>query len=486
MNEIIKSFMDRKILLSPEIFEKIKDDSYSDMIERYDNKNILVLTNELLEEKNQEDIIKIKEEYDKDRKVRIIKNYGEESGKRVVKDFVSHFKLRYNKIKNILINRPELQNTLSIIRGIEKNNENVSFIGIIFNKLITKNGDLSITLEDLTGRITFLVKRDKECFNIAKDLVLDEIIGVTGLIRNKTLYANNIFIPDIPYTKELKKSNEDGYAAFISDIHVGSNVFLEEDFEKFIKWINLELGDKKHKEKASKIKYLFIIGDLVDGVGIYPDQDLGLKIKDINEQYEKLAYYLGKIRKDISLIICPGNHDALRLSEPQPCLDKNIAKKIWELPNVFLVSNPALVNIHFSEDFDGFDVLMYHGSSMHYFVDNVESLRLGNAKDNPSLVAKFLLQRRHLAPTHGSSIYVPYKDNDHLVIDKIPDFFVLGEMHRPDELNYNNTTIINCSCWQSKTPYEEKMGNNPIPSIVTLVDLKNREISKIDFSKNDK
>ncbi len=484
MNKIIKSFMDKKILLSPDVIEDIKEDSYLDLINKYYNKEVIVLTKEILNDKKVE-VKKDLEEIKVERRVKIIKSYEAESRKREVKDFVSHFKARYNKIKNILINRQDLQNVLSINRAIEKNNEEVSFIGIIYDKNLTKNGNISIILEDLTGIITAIINKEKECFNLAKNLVLDEVIGVKGSIRNKVLFVNDIFIPDTPYNKELKKVDEEVYAAFISDIHVGNKVFLVNEFEKFIKWLNCELGNGKQKEIASKIKYLFLLGDLVDGIGIYPDQDLELDIKDIKEQYNKLAYYLSKIRKDISLIISPGNHDALRLSEPQPILDKFFAEKIYELQNAFLVSNPALVNIHSSDNFEGFNILMYHGNSLHYFIDNVESLRLGNARDNTSLASKFLLQKRHLAPTHGSNLYVPYKDNDPLVIDKVPDFFILGEMHRPDTINYNNTTIINCSCWQDKTPYQEKRGSNPLPARVPIVNLKTREVNIINFYDNE-
>ncbi|MDP6642430.1 MAG: DNA-directed DNA polymerase II small subunit [Candidatus Nanoarchaeia archaeon] len=485
MKEVIKSFMDKKILLSPDVIENINEDNL-DLIEELNEKNIIVLTNDLLNgDKEEKTEIKKDNRESIERKVKIVKSYEADPQKIEVKDFVSHFKSRYNKIKNILINRQDLQDVLSINKGIEKNNENISFIGLVFSKDLTKNGNIVIKLEDITGEITGIINQEKECFEIGKNLVLDEVIGVKGFIRNKVLFINNIYIPDTPYNKELKKSVDEVYAAFISDVHIGNKVFLKEEFEKFIEWINGELGDEKQKEISSKIKYLFLVGDLVDGIGIYPDQDKELIIPDIRGQYDLLADYLSKIRKDISLIICPGNHDAMRLSEPQPYLDKDLAKNVWALPNTFLVSNPALVNIHSSDDFSGFDVLMYHGNSLHYFIDNVDTLRFGNARDNASLAAKFLMQKRHLAPTHGSDVYMASKE-DNLVIEEIPDFFVLGEMHRPDSTNYNGTTIINCSCWQGKTPYQEKMGNNPLPARVSIVNLKTREINIIKFDENDK
>jgi len=258
-------------------------------------------------------------------------------------------------------------------------------------------------------------------------------------------------------------------------------MFLSNEFEKFVKWLNCEVGNEEQKKLAAKVKYLFIIGDLVDGVAIYPEQDQELEIKDIYEQYNQCARYLSMIRKDINIIICGGNHDALRLSEPQPCLDKRYAKAIYDLPNVTIVSNPAIVNIHSKEGFPGFDILLYHGYSFDYYVANIDSIKSNGGYERADLVMKFLLQKRHLAPTHGSSLYIPDVEEDALVIEKVPDFFVSGHIHKANISNYKNITMICCSCWQSKTTFQERVGHNPEPAKVPIVNLKTREVKLIGF-----
>ena len=231
-----------------------------------------------------------------------------------------------------------------------------------------------------------------------------------------------------------------------------------------------------------KIKYLFIIGDLVDGIGIYPEQDNELEIKDIIQQYDECAKYLTQIRKDITLIICGGNHDALRLSEPQPVLDKRYAQSIYSLPNAIFVSNPATVNIHAGKGFPGFNVLMYHGYSFDYYIANVESIRLNGGYDRSDLVMKHLLQKRHLSPTHSSTLYIPDEKRDPLVISKAPDFFITGHIHKTSVCNYKSTTMISGSCWQSKTAFQEKVGHNPEPARVPIVNLKTRDIRIVKFA----
>ena len=94
---------------------------------------------------------------------------------------------------------------------------------------------------------------------------------------------------------------------------------------------------------------------------------------------------------------------------------------------------------------------------------------------------KFLLQRRHLAPTHTSTLYIPDTAKDPLVIEKIPDFFVSGHIHKATTANYRNITLISGSCWQSKTSFQEKVGHNPEPSRIPIANLKTRKMKILKF-----
>ncbi len=420
----------------------------------------------------------------KSNEVIVLKNYIDEvNKKKTVGSFVNYFRSRYYTMRGLLIKRPDLVNTISISKVLnKKDREIVVLIGLVVDKRVTKNGNILLKLEDNTGSVNIIVNKTKEeLFKLAKDITLDEAIGVVGSNGEGIVFVNNLYLPDVPLNKEIKKSDEDVCVGVISDIHVGSKNFLEKEFLDFIEWLNGKGENKKHRELALKIKYLLIVGDLIDGVGIYPDQEKDLFILDVKDQYDKLAYYLSMIREDIKIIISPGNHDAMRLSLPQPILDKDLAEGIHKLKNVVLVTNPSYVNIGSSETFQGFDVLIYHGSSFHYYIDTVDSLRLGKARDYPSKVSEYLLKRRHLAPSHTSTLYIPDEREDPLIINKVPDIIVTGEMHRTDVSIYNNVVIINSSCWQSKTEYEEKTGNNPDPGKFPILNLKTREVNILKF-----
>ncbi len=418
-------------------------------------------------------------------RVKIVQQYHDKPKKRTPQDFVNYFNARYKALERILQTRQELQNLTSIARLTNKNDrETISLIGMIADKQTTKNENIMLTLEDPSGRIKVMVgKAKQEAYEMAKDLVLDEVIGITGATGNNIIFANSITIPDIPLTGELKKSPDEVYAAVLSCVHVGSKLFLHEEFDRFIRWLRGETGNEQQREIAKKVGYVFIAGDIVDGVGIYPNQEKELSITDIYEQYNEAARLFSRIPKHIALIFCPGNHDAGRISEPQPPLSPTYAKAMYQIPNAVIICNPSIVNIHGSETFPGFNVLLYHGYSFDDYGEIVPSIKNSgkNISDRTALIMKFLLQRRHLAPTHSSTLYIPDPEKDPLVLEQVPDLFIAGHIHKSNAASYRGISIVSGSCFQAKTPFQEKMGHEPDPGRVPLINLQTRAVKIMRF-----
>ncbi len=393
-----------------------------------------------------------------------------------IKDFVNYFRNRFLNMKNILQNNPRLNNLVSINK-LSKNRQGISVIGMVSDKRVTKNKNILLEIEDLTGKTRALINKNRpDLYKKSEEICLDSVVGFKGAGDREIIFVNDVVFPDAMLF-ERKKSSEDERALFIGDLHFGSKLFLKDSFEKFIKYLN---GEIPNTPEVNRIKYLFIVGDIVSGIGNYPSQEKDLEIPDLEEQFSQLTEMLEKIRKDIKIIISPGNHDGVRLMEPQPIHDEKYAWSLYNLKNVILTSNPSYINIGKKDNFSGFDVLTYHGFSYPYYADNIPSLIENTAMHAPDLIMKYLLKNRHLAPTHGSNQYFPGKE-DSLMIKKVPDIFVSAHTHKSAVSYYNNVLIISTSSWEDITPYEEKMGADPDFCKVPMVNLKTREVKILDF-----
>ncbi|MBI2044032.1 metallophosphoesterase, partial [Candidatus Pacearchaeota archaeon] len=285
-------------------------------------------------------------------------------------NFTTYFRNRFSDIKGILQEKKELDNLISINK-LSNTRQAFSIIGMVYDKQVTKNKNIILEVEDLTGKIKVLINQNKpDLYEKAEDIALDSVLGFKGFGNREIFFANDLFFPDV-FLPERKMSPVDEAAVFISDVHVGSMHFLERNLLQFIEYLNMKTPEA---EEASKIKYLFIVGDLVAGVGAYPGQENQLAIPNLEDQYKKAAELFSKIRKDIKIIIIPGNHDCVRLMEPQPPLDEKFAADLYKLENVIHSSNPSYITIGEKEDFPGFNILAYHGFSYPYYANNIPSL----------------------------------------------------------------------------------------------------------------
>jgi DNA polymerase II small subunit len=417
--------------------------------------------------------IENKPSFDFSNNVKIIETSPDISKSFELKDFVCYFRNRFSEMRAVLQEHSELDKLVSIGK-ISGSNQNISLIGIVYDKRITKNKNIIFEIEDLTGRIKVLINQNKpELYKLAEEITLDSVLGFKGSGNKDILFTNEIIFPDCTLP-ERKKSFVEEYALFIGDLHYGSKRFLRDNFLKFIDYIN---GDDP---EVSKIKYLFIAGDIITGVGNYPNQEPDLSIIDLEEQFIGVAELLGKIRKDIKIIISPGNHDCVRLMEPQPIFDEKFAWSLYELENVIITKNPSTVNIGSRENFSGFNVLNYHGFSFFYYAKTISHLIKQKAANKPELIMQYLLKNRHLAPTHTSVQYCPTEKDSHF-IREIPDIVVSGHTHKSAVSYYNNILVVSVSCWEAMTPYMEKMGSIPDFCKVPMVNLKTRAVKILDF-----
>jgi DNA polymerase II small subunit len=389
-------------------------------------------------------------------------------------DFTKYFNDRLTKIRKMLRQRRELAGAVSIARARTGGLARIPLIGIVTEVRATKNGHRLIELEDESGTVNILAPNSQaELLGAADTVIEDEVVGVICKPpgRGELLILESIIRPEVPMTSPQRRSTRPSAVAFLSDLHFGSKTFLHDDWERFLRWINLERGDARAKALAKKVRYLVVNGDVVDGIGIFPGQEDELAIKDAYEQYATAGEQLNRIRSDVKLFVLPGNHDLVRPAEPQPALPEKYRKLFPE--SATHVGNPCKLSV------EGVEILSYHGRSMDDWITRVAGL----SYDLPILAMKEMMQRRHMVPVYGLRTPIAPEHKDYLAIDTVPDVFVTGHVHAAGLGEHRGVTLINASCWQSQTAYQKMHGFSPDPGKVPVVELDTGQARMIDFHR---
>jgi len=388
-----------------------------------------------------------------------------------LENYIKYFRSRFHKIRKILRSRMD-SDSGSINQALRSpTNSKVKFICMLVEKRESTNG-IFLHVEDLeTNATVFIPSHNLNLYRKGQRLMLDQVICIHAVKgKDDFLIAEDIILPDLPLRKS-RRADLPVYAALLSDMHVGSKMFIEKVFRRFLSWLKGEVGNEYLKEISSHVKYIIIAGDIVDGVGIYPQQIRELEIDDIYKQYEAAARLIEEIPEYIEIVFIPGNHDACRRALPQPALPKEYAEALYEVREKYFFGNPCILSLH------GVKVLVTHGQSLDDVISTVPKMTF----ERPDEAMRFLLQCRHLAPAYGSRTLIASEPVDHLVIEEEPDIFHAGHVHRMSYSFYRGTIVVNSGAWQKQTEYQREMGHTPNPGIAPIIDLQSFRIFPIDF-----
>ncbi|UYP46213.1 hypothetical protein NEF87_002498 [Candidatus Lokiarchaeum ossiferum] len=365
---------------------------------------------------------------------------------------------KFHKLTKILKKRPEGHSLLDInmINRLE-NSVEVKFVGMVVEKRQTSKRNYLIEFEDLTGTCMTLVRQEpKELYDLMNYLLPDHVVIVDGYLsvnkktNSRIIMINKIIFPDSPNTHPINYPQEDLSICFVSDLHFGSKYWLEKEWNRFVDYLNCNMGSDKQVKQAGKIKYLCIAGDIVDGIGIYPNQDKHLFIKDIYKQYEATAEYLSQIPDYIQIIASPGDHDAVRKAVPNPAISKEMAPAMYEM-GISMVGCPTMVSLH------GIKVQMFHGTSL---IDMNMSIP-GMSHEDPCKTMNEFIRARDLTPTYGKKTEIAPLLEDWMIMSTLPDILHTGHLHKNGVGTYHGITTINSGCFQGQTDFQKSLGIEP-------------------------
>ena len=390
----------------------------------------------------------------------------------VFDDFLRYFRSRFEKMSGLFRQRIDTRSAGTIADALGSGaNGRGRFVCMVVEKR-EKGNRIFLTVDDYDEEATVLVNDSNPgLWQTARRVARDQVLFLeTRKSSGKLLVAENIVLPEIPDHRPGRAS-EEVYAVLVSDVHVGSKVFLEDSFQRVLGWLRGEVGDPGQREIADRVKYVMIGGDLVDGIGVYPRQEVDLKVPDIYEQYRLAAKFVGEVPEYMEVVLIPGNHDAVRQALPQPMIPRDFAGPVYDARRIVSLGDPSEVRL------EGVDFLLFHGTSLMDLISSVP----GFDYRRPVEVMEYQLRARHLAPEYGKNTPIGPEVEDWLVVERVPDVFISGHVHVPGSGVYRGTTIVNCGAWQGQTDYQKRMGLVPQPGLLPVINLQSLQVRMIDF-----
>src|SRR6266705_253301 len=274
-------------------------------------------------------------------------------------DFLRYFRSRFEKMSALFRQRIDTRSAGTISDALAGGtNGRGRFVAMVVEKR-EKANRIFLTVDDYDDEATVLVgDSNPSVWQTTRRISRDQVLFLeTRKSSGKLLVAENIVLPEIPDHKPGRAS-EEVYAVLISDVHVGSKVFMEDAFSRVLAWLKGDVGGPEQRHVSDRVKYVLIGGDLVDGIGVYPRQEVDLKVPDIYEQYRLAAKLVGEIPEHMDVVLIPGNHDAVRQALPQPAIPKEFAGPVYDSRRIVSLGDPSEVRL------DGVDFLLFHGTSL--------------------------------------------------------------------------------------------------------------------------
>ncbi len=376
------------------------------------------------------------------------------------------FTSRYRQLAPIVRNRPGLE-SVRAIGELKPSDAAQSLVGLVREvRTTSRQHHTLLTLDDESGSIEVLVPKGSAAGRLP--FLPDEVVGLKlrwGRGRDRLPLVVAVERPEVPAVRPRTRSAEGRRVVLLSDLHVGSKAFLDRDWGALVDFLR---GQGPNPELAGSVDTVVVAGDLVDGIGIYPNHERDVAIPDVVEQYVALGRRLNELPSRLTIIVIPGNHDAVSPAEPQPALPASLARRLG--PNVRALANPSTFSL------GGTVVTAYHGRGLDDLIPALPGARY----ERPTEVLRRVLQMRHLAPIYGQRTPIAPADRDGLVLEPVPDLLVTGHLHTYGVDRYRDVLMVSASAWQGETEYQRMRNIVPHPSQATVVDLANLAYATVD------
>jgi DNA polymerase II small subunit/DNA polymerase delta subunit B len=209
-----------------------------------------------------------------------------------VQDYVRNLNERYSFLQNILIKKLELPNMVSMDKASDGS---ASIIGIVKEKE-EKIENIIISLEDSTGEMKAVINK-----KLGEKIALDDVIALTGNIKDKILNVDRILFPDVPF-KPVAYTQDTVKVAFLPEKNVNADyIVFNNKVENRVKNKDVEITNPcifrinnvlflviAGSDPLEVLKKRYVNIDNADFI-IEPSPDIVFTDKDVNTNYKGIS-----------------------------------------------------------------------------------------------------------------------------------------------------------------------------------------------------
>ena len=388
---------------------------------------------------------------------------------RDVEEFIEHERDRVQRCLDLF------DGHVSSIQNVKKQapqDADVAVAGRVVRTGRTRSDNPKIIIEDFSGGELLTFFNDDSLSDLVDSVMVGDVVLIQGTVFRTddgfTMVSGHtpaheektgLNLPDIPRNNSRTRSSVEGKVALISDIHFGSQEFEPHKWNQFV----------DHVRETPAIRYVVVAGDMVEGINVYPGQEEELSIQRLDDQYEAAGRAFSDFPDDVEIVISTGNHDAVRLEEPQPPLRDEHQEHFPD--NCTFVGNPVQFTI------GGTRFLVYHGVSLHSIEEGIPAASIAD----PTTCMSPMLEKRQLAPNYNDAPRLSPEEQSYHVIEDVPDVFHTGHVHKFGLDTYRDSFVTNTGTWQGQTDFQKSKNISPDVGYVSVYDLQSKSMNVLHF-----
>lgn len=162
----------------------------------------------------------------------------------LMEEYHEYFLDRFRRLQKCLRQRIDAKDATSIADALKAPlNAKVKVIGMLTERRESRQRTF-LRLEDTESTATVMIYSNLESSvnKRVQDLLLDQVVCISAVkSRNDLFILEDVLFPEIPQ-RAPNKASDPVYAALISDLHVGSKLFMRAELNRFLLWLmeNLE------------------------------------------------------------------------------------------------------------------------------------------------------------------------------------------------------------------------------------------------------